>query len=369
MLAAGLFLAACGAPPSDDPEPTGGSGQVAATDTGTPRTPPTTISSSRPPASPPPGRVTVAVAGDIHFAGRLEPVLAEPQTALAEVAPHLEAADVAVVNLESAVTEGGTPAPKQFHFRAPPTALDALAAAGADVVTMANNHGVDYGGEGLQDTLAAAGAHPLPVVGIGADAGEAFAPALLDVRGTTVAVLGASQVPDWTVSAWAADDDSPGIASARDPARLVAAVEAARDAADVVVVYLHWGTERQGCPDADQRDLTPRLVEAGADVIVGTHAHRLLGSGWWAGEAGEAYVNYGLGNFVWWRSNGENAVTTGVLTLTLDGRRVTGHAWTPMRIGDDGIPRVVPPEAFADAVRAWEETRGCTELLGEPPGS
>jgi poly-gamma-glutamate synthesis protein (capsule biosynthesis protein) len=313
--------------------------------------------------------VTLAFAGDVHFAGRLESGLQDPAQALASIEPYLSAADVTVLNLETAITDRGRPEPKTFHFRAPASALDALDAAGVDVVTMANNHGVDYGRQGLEDSLAAKADSPIPVVGIGHDADEAFAPAVIDVRGTKVAVIGATQVPDHTAAAWPARDGRAGVAVALNPDRLVAAVKAARKSADVVVVYLHWGTERQGCPDAGQQRVTPKLVAAGADVVVGTHAHRLLGSGWWSGKPGTAYVNYGLGNFVWWRSNGENAVTTGVLTLELDGRDVASADWLPMRIGDDGIPAPVPEPAAGRAVAAWEKTRQCTDLDGAPGGS
>lgn len=313
--------------------------------------------------------MTLAFAGDVHFAGRLEPLLADPSAALASLAPVLAVADVSVLNLESAITERGSKEPKKFHFRAPATSLDAIAATGVDVIALANNHTVDYGGDGLSDTLAARTRSPVPVIGVGVDDADAFAPAVIDVRGTSVAVLSATQVPDHTVAAWPAGPGSPGVAAALDPDRLVQAVERARHANDLVVVYLHWGTERQGCPDAGQLDLTPRLVAAGADVVVGTHAHRLLGSGWWSGEEGSAYVSYGLGNFVWWLSNGENAVTTGVLTLTMDGRRATSHRWTPMRIGDDGVPAVVPAAARAGALNDWQALLECTDLAAAPPPS
>ncbi len=330
--------------------------------------------------------MTLAFAGDVHFSGRLEPLLADgdPAEALAALRPTLSAADVTVVNLEAAITERGSPEPKQFHFRVPTTALDALAGAGVDVVSMANNHGVDYGKVGLDDTLAAVADGPVGIVGIGADAAQAYAPAIVDARGTTVAVLAATQVPDHTAAAWKADDDEPGVAVSRDPDRLVEAVEAAATQADVVVVYLHWGTDYTGCPDALQRSVTPRLVDAGADVVVGAHAHQLQGMGWYSTDAGNsAYVAYGLGNFVWWRSNDEVSVTTGVLTLTLpapaadgqppandaaDSGTVTAATWTPMRIADDGVPVLrTGADSVADTA-SWNEIRDCAGLSATPPG-
>ena len=92
----------------------------------------------------------------MHFAGRTLSLLADPATAFGPIARTLSAADLAMVNLETAVTRRGTPAPKQFHFRAPPSAVAAVRAAGVDVVSLANNHVLDYGQVGLADTLHAA---------------------------------------------------------------------------------------------------------------------------------------------------------------------------------------------------------------------
>src|SRR5690606_25133939 len=101
---------------------------------------------------------TVAVGGDVHFEGVLrERLEKDPSTAMGPIADVLSEADLALVNLETAVTGGGTPAPgKDFRFRAPDTAFEALDAAGVDVASLANNHGMDYGRDGLADTLDAA---------------------------------------------------------------------------------------------------------------------------------------------------------------------------------------------------------------------
>ncbi len=137
------------------------------------------------PSSPPVARdLTLAFAGDVHFTGRTGPLLDAPATAFGPIAQTLSAADIAMVNLETAITERGQEEPKQFHFRAPSTALDALVAAGVDVASLANNHAADYGPVGLDDTLAAIDQGGLPVVGIGRDAASAYAPYRTEVRGT-----------------------------------------------------------------------------------------------------------------------------------------------------------------------------------------
>ena len=314
--------------------------------------------------SAPPGTVTLAFGGDVHFANQLAAVLEDPQTGLSALRPALAGADIAMVNLETAITARGTPAPKEFHFRAPATALDTLAAAGVDVVTMANNHAVDYGKVGLTDTLAAQRGSPIPVVGIGQDAAHAYAPAYLTVRGTRVAVLGATQIYDWTLANWAATADRPGVAIATSPARLASAVRAARARSDLVVVYLHWGTDYTACPNALQRSTAAALTAAGADVVVGSHAHRLQGAGWLHGS----YVDYGLGNFVWWRRNSVPESTTGVLTLTARDRRVTAASWLPMMLSADGIPRPVPAADRDGAVASWQAGRRCAGLAARPAG-
>ena len=176
--------------------------------------------------------VTLAFAGDIHFEGQLRARLEDPATALAPIATRLRAADLTVVNLETSIGTSGTPEPKRYIFQAPPSALTALATAGVDIVTMANNHGLDFGAAGLTDTLAAAAASEratprLDVIGIGADAARAFAPAVVDVRGTRVAVIGASVPDDPTADPtgqWAATAGAGGLATALDPARLLGAV-------------------------------------------------------------------------------------------------------------------------------------------------
>jgi poly-gamma-glutamate synthesis protein (capsule biosynthesis protein) len=302
--------------------------------------------------------VVLAFGGDVHFEGTLEPKLdADAARTLAPIAPVLRSADLAVVNLETAVTSRGTPTPKAFTFRAPAKAFAALRGAGVDVASMANNHGLDYGLDGLRDSLAAAKRYRFPVVGIGLDDAQAYRPFRRTVAGQRIAVIGATQVlDDELVSAWTAGPGKPGLASAKDVPRLVRAVRAARETSDTVVVFLHWGIELEQCPSTDQRTLAKRLVAAGADVVVGGHAHRLQG----AGRMGTALVGYGLGNFVWYGTS-ELSTQTGVLLVTVDGRRVLGYRWEPARIVD-GVPRPLTGAERRAEIAGWSALRGCTGL-------
>jgi poly-gamma-glutamate synthesis protein (capsule biosynthesis protein) len=303
--------------------------------------------------------ITFAFGGDVNFEGTPRTLLSEdPDALFAGVADALTA-DVTMVNLETAVTERGTAVPKQFNFRAPASAFVALRAAGVDVVTLANNHGMDYGEEGLLDTLDAADdlGTGLPLVGAGHDTTEAYSAFRATVRGQRISILGASRVTDGDlIDDWTVTDERPGIAVAEDPTRLLEAVRAERVRADTLIVYLHWGRERVNCPIDDQPEMADALIAAGADVVVGSHAHVPLGGGMRDG----AYVHYGLGNFLFGSAGGPSA-ESGVLRLTLTGRRVDAAEWVPVHL-DAGVPEALVGREAARADAAWEDLRPCAGL-------
>jgi Bacterial capsule synthesis protein PGA_cap len=302
--------------------------------------------------------VVLAFGGDVHFEGVLASKLAANAGGmLAPIEPVFRRADLSVVNLETAVTTGGSPTSKAFVFRTPASAFAALRGGGIDVASMANNHGLDYGVAGLRASLAAAKRYRFPVVGIGLNAKQAYRPFSRTINGRRIAVIGATQVlDDELISAWTAGPGKPGLASAKDVPRLLHEVRVARRTSDTVVVFLHWGIELERCPSVDQRALAKQLVVAGADVVVGGHAHRLQG----AGRMGKAFVGYGLGNFVWY---GTSALSTqtGVLLVTVDGRRILSYRWVPARIVD-GVPRSLTGSQRRSELTSWRSLRGCTGL-------
>lgn len=310
-------------------------------------------------ATPDPGPITLAFIGDINVERSLATRLdQEPDNFVGPFSDLLRSADLVVGNLEAALTTGGAPLNKEFTFRAPPRVLDALRAGGVDVVTIANNHGIDHGLAAFDETVAIKRAQPDGmVIGGGADEDEAYAPFVADVGGHTVAVIGATQVLDGgLIASWTAGPEAPGLASAKRVDRLVAEVAAARSTADTVVVFLHWGIEGEECPSASQRELARALVDAGADIVVGTHAHRVQGGG----RLGEAVVHYGLGNFLFGTVS-EASAKTGVFLVEIDGRDVRGYEWRPGRIVDR-VPWPVDPAADAAARADWDALRGCTDL-------
>jgi poly-gamma-glutamate capsule biosynthesis protein CapA/YwtB (metallophosphatase superfamily) len=308
----------------------------------------------------------------MHFELQLAALLDHPDGALGPITRTLADADLTMVNLETSISHRGAPQAKErenpddrFHFRTSPAALDVLAAAGVDIATMANNHGADYGPLGLHDTLRALRHSPVHVVGVGADRRAAFTPYRVSVRGTAFAFFGADASYRESASpVWAAGPSTAGLAAAHAarPGVLLDAVHAASLRDDVVVVYLHWGEDSQPCPTTQQRITARALAEAGADIVVGSHAHVLLGSGW----TGDTYVDYGLGNFLWYRNEQSES---GVLRLAVRGGRVVADSLTPARIARQGRPIPIGGRARAEAVAEWRRLRACTSLAPRPESS
>ena len=280
--------------------------------------------------------VTLGFGGDVNFEGVLRTRLRRPTTSLASLRPWVGKPDLTMVNLETAITHRGVEQPKIWHFRTSPKALVALQGAGVDIVTMANNHAVDYGPLGLKDTVAAAESSPIPVLGIGRDAAAAFAPYVTEVRGTRIAFFGATDLADYTSSRYPARASTPGVASiVSSRSRLLRAIRQWRAKVDTVVVYLHGGVERVTCPTGRQVSTASALIRAGASVVVTAHAHVLLGAGW----AGHSFVSHGLGNFLWYSGNSEREARSGLLTVTLRDGVPVASTLVPSYHSATGLPR------------------------------
>lgn len=304
-------------------------------------------------------QVTLAFGGDVHFTGRTAKLLDRPDTAVGPFAAQLAAADIAVVNLETAITTRGTPEPKEFHFRAPATAYAALLAAGVDIASLGNNHALDYGRVGLADSLASAQQAGMAVIGAGHNADQAYAAHVITVRGVRVAVLAMSQIHTLAAQ-WAPTASRSGVAMAHDLDRAVAAVREAKAKADVVVVYPHWGVERSNCPKAEMRVLADALSAAGATMIVGTHAHVPLA----AGMIGDTYVHYGLGNFVWYVGNADTVVLT-VTATAVPGSgtaKVTKAEIVPGVVSSTGQPVPVTGAAAKPVLDRLAQAQRCSGL-------
>jgi poly-gamma-glutamate synthesis protein (capsule biosynthesis protein) len=308
--------------------------------------------------------VTLGFGGDVHFEGVVGEKLAQdPSTALGTTIPQLFAGtQLRMVNLESVVTNGTCPEPqnKPYIFDAPASAMTALKSASITLATEANDHGLDCGQQGLSQNLTIATQAGFPVLGIG-NAAQAFNPYRVTIDGQRIAVITATQViASNLVTTWSATATQPGVASAIDPTQLVRAVQQVRKTADTVIVYVHWGTETQACPNPQQEPLAQQLVKAGADIVIGADAHVLLGGGY----LGSAYVDYGLGNFAFY-DNTAPETDSGSLILTAEGRHIVSAAFRPATIVS-GLPQPLTGQPAATALQSWNAARGCTNLSVTP---
>ncbi len=209
------------------------------------------------------------------------------------VGEAMRSTDLTFANLECTISYGGAPVPgKEFHFCGSPEGLPSLRdSGGVNVVSQANNHARDYGGEAMLDCLAYLQAEGIPWCGAGADYVGAHSPALLTVQGSRVAFLAYDDI-GWP--GWPAGAGYPGVANAKDTAGIVRDITAAREIADLVVVSFHWGTERDYVPDATQRSYAHLAVNSGADLVLGHHPHVIQGFEIYQGKL----IAYSLGNFV-----------------------------------------------------------------------
>lgn len=241
----------------------------------------------------------------------------------------LRRADIAFGNLESAVSERGTPFPKQFNFRGTPAALAGLRRhSGIDVLNLANNHVGDYGPTALLDTVRAVERLGMLAVGAGGGPARAGRPQVVERLGLRVGFVGFSNILPLE---FAAEPGRPGVAWAT-PESVAEAVRAARRRADVVVATFHWGIEKMPYETADQAELAQVAADAGAQLVIGAHPHVLQP----IRRAGAAVVAYSLGNFVFGAHSSDTAAT-GVLVTDLSADGVTSARWRAGTI-DGGRP-------------------------------
>lgn len=278
--------------------------------------------------------VSLDAVGDVTFGEQVGPAIAEHGGAYpwAFVGSTLRRADITVGNLETAVSTRGVAAVKEFTFRGSPAALVPMRdVAGFDVLTLANNHTVDYGRDALLDTLEAVHAAGIQTIGAGANDLQARRPAIVAAGGLKVALLGYSDVNPYGFNA---TGTSPGTAKA-DVAAIAADVHAALRRADVAVCFFHWGVELHPQPNSRQQLFAAACLNAGAKVVLGAHPHVLGGV---ATPARHTLVAWTLGNFVF--PSGSATARTAILHVALGADGVRGYRLVPVRI--DGFrPRLV----------------------------
>ncbi|HOX47574.1 MAG TPA: CapA family protein [Spirochaetia bacterium] len=313
----------------------------------------------RGPATPGRGRAerpfTIGAVGDLAIADSDAPRLSGGPSGLASLfgsaLPALSRPDLLVGNLEGVVSPLGEPNPrKRFRFRFPPETPRALASAGFDLFLFANNHGFDYGSEAFTDSLAALEAAGTPFVGAGRSLAEAARPwraALPAAPGRGLAFIGFARYPDerygFTAEEAAAGPSKAGVLS--DESEALRAIGEAAAAGDFVVVLAHGGEEYRGVPSRPTRELYRRFVDAGADLVLGSHPHVLQGAEAYSG----GLIAYSLGNFLFTADKEPpEALPSAMLEFLVEGGEIRGVRLEPVLALEEGT-RLDPDRTGAEA--------------------
>ncbi len=227
---------------------------------------------------------------------------------------EMQTADVMIVNNEFVYSDGGAPlAGKAYTFRATSDKAQLLDVFGADLANLANNHTYDYGEEALLDTMEHLTNTGVEYIGAGEDLDEASKIVYYIANGKKIAIVSATEIERTTNYTKEATTTSAGVLKTLHPERFISIIKEAEATSDYVIAMVHWGTEGTLYPDSSQRSLSEAFVDAGADVIIGGHPHRLQG----AGFVNDVPVAYSLGNF--WFSNGTLYTTLAQVVIKEDG--------------------------------------------------
>ena len=287
-----------------------------------------------------PGSVLLAFAGDVMFS---DPFLASydksgiSAIADSEMLERMQNADLFVINEEFPFSlRGEAMEDKQFTFRADPKYVEIFQKMGVDIATVANNHALDFGRDAFLDTLDTLKSADITSIGGGYHLSEASAPAVQTIKGQTFAIFGATRVsPSAT---WYASDSQAGLFQTYDATLLNQKIAEAHTEYDHVIVFVHWGIEKNETPEDYQRSLAKGYIDAGADLVVGCHPHVLQGFEYYNGVP----IVYSLGNYLFGNRDGD----TVLLEASYDSEGAPSIQLVPCKRAGSVLSRIQHPEAL-----------------------
>lgn len=257
--------------------------------------------------------LVLAFAGDTAFTHG-----SETRDPLGDITEWLSLPDLMFVNLETTIAEPnvGVDNGNKYTFKSPPSSVDLLTASGIDAVQLANNHILDFGPDATGRTVEILDEAGIAHSGAGSNAADAYAPVVIEENGWRIGFVSFSRIPcHWSVGG---ENTRPQTAWACAPFLLetIKAVQQAAHNTDFVVVMVHWGIERNHCPETYQRELARTWAQFGADVIVGGHPHVLQG----VEQVEGAWLINSTGNFAFPSARGASSYSAVYeFTITQDG--------------------------------------------------
>ncbi|MBO5303195.1 MAG: CapA family protein [Lachnospiraceae bacterium] len=311
--------------------------------------------------------VTLAFTGDINFSEgyvttkHLDRAENGIQDCFSEdLLTVMNTMDIMMINNEFTYsTRGKALAGKAYTFRADPSRVELLETFGTDIVSLANNHVYDFGPEALLDTISTLNEAGIPNIGAGANLKEASKPYYFICNGRKIAIVAATQIERSLNYTKEATADSPGVLKALKPDKFVEVIKNAKKDSDIVIAFVHWGTEGDSNYGRDQNELAKAFVEAGADAIIGGHTHCLQGFEIMDGVP----IIYSLGNF-WFSSKTQD---TGLAKLTIDDKGELTLSFIPC-IQQNFCTYLVTEEVEKKRILDFMQEHSAPEILVTPEG-
>ncbi|HEY9617589.1 MAG TPA: CapA family protein [Microcoleaceae cyanobacterium] len=262
-------------------------------------------------ANPSDPSVSLLFSGDVTLADHFQEVIGKDYEKVFAKMDEYRKADLAMVNLENPLTRSTLAMPdKQFNFKADPDSVKVLTSGGVDLVTIANNHSMDYQAEGLKETMDVLDKAGIQHIGAGNQLTEARRPDIFDVKGQRIAYLA------YYGDEYGAEDNKAGVSSIKEE-RIAEDIKSIRDQVDWIVVNFHWGQELATHPADWQTELGRFTIDQGADLVVGHHPHVLQGAEIYRGRP----IVYSLGNFIF-GGNPRTDYDTAVLKVALKDKKM-----------------------------------------------
>jgi len=277
--------------------------------------------------------VRIVFAGDAMMDGSVKEAIRKngPHFPFTQVRSEVQRADFAFMNLETSVTNRTRKDTNQiYNYSADPIALQGVKDAGFDLVSIANNHTMDFLQQGFSDTLANLDHYGLPYVGGGHNEAEAYAGKTFAIGGYRVKFMAVSRF--LPTGEWFAGPNRAGIANAYEQYKVIQAVRREREGCDYLLLYIHWGVAGHHRPEPWQRQFAKEIIDAGADAVIGSHPHALQGFEYYRGKP----IAYSIGNFLFPNYVRKAKAETGLLSLVLDRGRI-GIQFSPYEIRDDQV--------------------------------
>ncbi|MFA6897089.1 MAG: CapA family protein [Patescibacteria group bacterium] len=284
------------------------------------------------------GKVVLAAVGDIMLARSVERQMiakGDWKYPFLSTADITSGADIAFGNLETTILPGKTSADNSFFFRTDPKALEGLKFAGFDVLSLANNHMMNFGLEGLQSTLRNLDGAGIGHIGAGISEKEIYAPVIKEVGGVKFGFLAYTYAEE----RFSENGDAYGTVYA-DVDKMKKQVAELAKSVDVAVVSMHMGEEYQTQPNAAQKNFARAAVDAGADLVVGHHPHVVETFEKYNG----GYIIYSLGNFVFDQMWSEETRLGAIVKVTVENKKISDMEFVPIKIFNYAQPQILEGE-------------------------